>query len=77
MNADNNEAPQKKRKLFSLQEKLNIINKHEAGISNAKLSREYGVNESTIRGVIQQGEKIKQLGQCTSSSISCQTTRNR
>ena len=72
---DGTEAP-KKNELFSLQEKINIINKHDAGISNVKMSCDLGVHEATIR-CIQQAEKIKQLGQCASSSISCQSMRNK
>ena len=67
MNANKNEAPPKiKTFLFAGKIKYTVIDKHEAGILNVKISRDYGVNESTIRGIIQQGEKIKQLGQCRS-----------
>ena len=39
---DSTEVPQKI-KLFSLQEKLNIINKHDARITNVKINRYLGV----------------------------------
>ena len=52
-------------KTFLFAGKINntVLNKHEAGISNVKISHDYRVNESTTRGIIQQGENIKQLGQ--------------
>ena len=54
--------PKMKTFLFAGKINYTVLNKNEAGISNVKISRDYRVNESTIRGIIQQGEKIKHWG---------------
>ena len=48
---DGTEAP-KKRKLFYLQKKFNIINKHDAGITNVKMSSDLGVHEATRKYIL-------------------------
>jgi transposase-like protein len=42
-------AIKKKLRAISLEDKLHMINKYEAGITKAKIAREYGLNESTVR----------------------------
>ena len=46
---DGTEAPQK---MKTLQEKLNIINKHDAGITNVKISHDLGVHEATHKYIL-------------------------
>jgi predicted transcriptional regulator len=54
-----------------------MINKYEAGITKAKIAREYGLNESTVRHILDHAANYKQLGQSASTSSGSQTTRNR
>ena len=70
-------AARKKCKVISLEEKLSIITKHEAGATKAKISRDLGMSESTIRHIVQHAEQYKKQGQSASTSTASQTTRNR
>jgi transposase-like protein len=40
-------AIKKKHSVISLEDKLRMINRYEAGITKAKIAREYGLSEST------------------------------
>jgi transposase-like protein len=70
-------AIEKKRRVINLEDKLHMINKYEAGITKAKIAREYGLNESTVRHILDHAANYKQLGRSASTSSGSQTTRNR
>jgi predicted transcriptional regulator len=45
-------AIKKKCRVISLEDKLHMINKYEAGITKPKIARECGLNESTFRHIL-------------------------
>ncbi|XP_066903338.1 jerky protein homolog-like [Halyomorpha halys] len=51
-------AENKKRKSYTVEEKLAIINRVKNGASKAQLKRELGIPESTIRGWVDEEEKL-------------------
>ena len=60
---DGTEAPQKK-KTFFLQEKLNIINKHDAGIANVKIIRDLGVHATMFCVSFPYSGNIREIYTC-------------
>jgi predicted transcriptional regulator len=70
-------AIKKKRRVISLEDTLHMISKYEAGITIVKIAREYSLNESTVRHILDHAANYKQLGQSVSTSSGSRTTKNR
>ena len=66
-----------KRKSISLEQKLEIINKYEAGATKAKIGHDFSMNEGTIWSILARSKVYKNQGQSASSSSGLQTTRIR
>lgn len=66
-----------RRKWLTLEEKLNIIKSHEEGKTYAKIARENGMNESSIRTIIRKKEQYKEQAVWKTSSFSKMATRQR
>lgn len=67
----------KKRKVISLNQKLEIIKRFEKGERKIDIGRALGLNEATVRTILRESEKFKREGQKASTSIGTQSTRNR
>lgn len=65
-----NEDKSAKRKWLTLEQKLNIIKLHDDGASFAKISRDKGINESSIRLIIKNKDHYKSQGIATASYLS-------
>ncbi|XP_059173239.1 uncharacterized protein LOC131953856 isoform X2 [Physella acuta] len=52
----------KKRLVISLEQKFDVIARHERGHSNYKIGRDLGMPESTVRNIIKHSEEIKEKG---------------
>lgn len=50
---------EKKRKSYNIKEKLDIIEKVKSGISKAKIKRDFGIPEGTIRGWVAEEKKLR------------------
>ena len=48
-----------KRKCYKIHEKLELVNRVRSGISQAKVCRETGINESTLRGWLREEDKLR------------------
>jgi predicted transcriptional regulator len=68
-------AIKKKHRVISLEDKLHMINKYEAGITKAKIVRDYGLNELTVRHILDHAANYKQLGQSALTSSGSQMFR--
>jgi transposase-like protein len=69
-------AIKKKRRVISLEDKLHMTKKYQAGVIKAKISRKYGLNKS-VRHILDHAANYKQVGQSSSTSSGSQTTRKR
>lgn len=49
---------EKKRKMLSLKDKLNLIAEKNKGVTQGHLARKYGLSKSTICGIMGQAEKL-------------------
>lgn len=58
-NLSSHSARIKKRSIINLQTKMELIQKYESGDRLVKLSRQYGIPESSIRSILRSSEKIK------------------
>jgi transposase-like protein len=65
-------AIKRKRRVISLEDKLHMINRYEAGITKAKIAREYSLNESTVRHALDHAANYKQIEQSASTSSGSQ-----
>uniref|UniRef100_A0A5F8GLC9 Tigger transposable element-derived protein 1-like n=1 Tax=Monodelphis domestica TaxID=13616 RepID=A0A5F8GLC9_MONDO len=77
--SDGNTASVKKKRLvITLEQKCDVIERHERGHSNSKIGRDVGMPESTVRNIIKHAGEIKEKGKVASTFCGLQTTtRNR
>ncbi|XP_036597382.1 tigger transposable element-derived protein 1-like [Trichosurus vulpecula] len=77
--SDGNTASVKKKRLvITLEQKCDVIERHERGHSNSKIGRDVGMPESTVRNIIKHAGEIKKKGKVASTFCGLQTTtRNR
>ncbi|KAM6471896.1 uncharacterized protein PHA67_002618 isoform 2-T2 [Liasis olivaceus] len=74
----NNTRSKKKRLVITLEQKCDVIERHECGHSNAKIGRDVGMPESTVRNIIKHAGEIKKKGKVASAFCGLQTSaRNR
>jgi hypothetical protein len=71
------ESDKKKRKVITLDTKLDIIKRFDNGQSKASISRALGLNGSTVRLIVSKCNEYKEQGKVTSTSFSIRCTRNR
>lgn len=67
----------KKRNWLTLEQKLDIIRLHEEGASFAKIGREKGMVESSVRKLIKKKDQYKSQGMATASYLSKVVTKTR
>lgn len=72
-----NKASKKKRLVITLEQKFDIIDKHERGISNSDIGRVVGMSESTVRNIIKHSEEIKEKGRVAEGFCGLQTSTRR
>lgn len=70
-------SARKKRKVITLDQKIEIIRRYEEGDTKAKLGRQFGLHEATVRSILKQAEEYKRKWNFASTSATQQTTRNR
>ncbi|XP_063152245.1 uncharacterized protein LOC134492057 isoform X1 [Candoia aspera] len=74
----NSPSSKKKRLVITLEQKCDVIERHECGHSNAKIGRDVGMPESTVRNIIKHAGEIKKKGKVASAFCGLQTSaRNR
>jgi hypothetical protein len=71
------ESDKKKRKVITLDTKLDIIKRFDDGQSKASISRALGLSESTVRLIVSKSNEYKEQGKVASASFSIWCTRNR
>jgi hypothetical protein len=71
------ESDKKKRKVITLDTKLDIINQFDDGQSKASISRALGLSESTVRLILFKFNEYKEQGKAASTSFSIRCSRNR
>jgi hypothetical protein len=71
------ESVKKKRKVITLDTKLDVIKRFDNGQSKASTSRALGLNESTVRLILSKSNEYKEEGKVASTSFSIRCTRNR
>jgi DNA invertase Pin-like site-specific DNA recombinase len=67
----------KKRKVITLDTKLDIIKRFDNGQSNASISRALGLSESTVRLILSKSNEYKEQGKVASTAFSMRCNRNR
>lgn len=67
----------KKGKWLTLEQKLNVIKLHEEGASFAKIGREKGMNEASVRKIVKNKDQYKSQGIATASYLSKIVTKIR
>ena len=55
------ETPRRRKKFLTLDQKIEIVECHEAGMRHAAIARERGMNESTVRSILKRKDHIKKL----------------
>ena len=58
-NQSSGEVLPKKYKRLSIADKLEIISRSERGVPKAQIARDYGVNESVVRGIVKNRDKLE------------------
>jgi hypothetical protein len=71
------ESDKKKRKVLTLDTKLDIIRRFDNGQSKASMSRALGLNESAVRLILSKSNEYKEQGKVASTAFSVRCTRNR
>jgi hypothetical protein len=71
------ESDKKKRKVITLDTKLDIIKRFDDGQSKASISRALGLNESMVGLILSKSNEYKEQGKAASTSFSIRYTRNR
>jgi hypothetical protein len=71
------EFDKKKRKVITVDTKLDIIKQFDNGQSKASISRALGLSESTVRLIVSKSNEYKEQGKVASTSFSILCTRNR
>jgi hypothetical protein len=71
------ESDKNKRKVITLDTKLDIIKRFDNGQSKASIIRALGLNESTVRLILSKSNEYKEQGKVASTSFSMRCTRNR
>jgi hypothetical protein len=71
------ESDKKKRKVFTLDTKLDIIKRFDKGQSKASISRALVLSGSTVRLIVSKCNEYKEQGKVASTSFSVWCTRNR
>ena len=56
----------KRRKFLTLDQKIEIVQCHEAGMKTSAIARERGMNESSVRCIVKRKDQIKELVDRTS-----------
>jgi hypothetical protein len=69
------ESDKKKRKVITLDMKLDIIKRFDNGQSKASISTVLGINESTVQLILSKSNEYKEEGNAASTSFSIQHTR--
>ena len=54
------------RKFLTLDQKIEIVQCHEAGMKTSAIARERGMNESSVRCIVKRKDQIKELVDRTS-----------
>lgn len=67
----------KKRRWLTLEQKLKVIKLHEEGASFAKIGKEMGMNEASVRKIVKNKAQYKAQGIATASYLSKVVTRIR
>jgi hypothetical protein len=71
------ESDKKKRKVITLDTKLDIIKRFDYCQSKASISRALGLNESTVRLILFKSNEYKEQGKVASTAFTIRCTRNR
>jgi hypothetical protein len=71
------ESAKKKRKVITLDSKLDIIKRFDNGQSKASISRALGLSGSTVRLIVSRSDEYKEPGKVASTFFSIRCTRNR
>jgi hypothetical protein len=71
------ESDKKKRKVITLDTKLDIVKRFDNGQTKASISRALGLSESTVRLILSKSDEYKEQGKVASTSFSIWCTRNR
>jgi hypothetical protein len=71
------ESDKKKRKVITLDTKLDIIKRFDNGQSKASICRALGLNGSTVRLIVSKSNEYKEQGKVASTPFSIRCTRNR
>jgi hypothetical protein len=71
------ESDKKKRKVITLDTKLDIIKRFDNGQSKASIGRALGLSGSTVRLIVSKCNEYKKQGKVVSTSFSIRCTRNR
>ena len=66
----------RRRKFLTLDQKIEIVQCHEAGMKTSAIARERGMNESSVRCIVKRKDQIKELIDRT-SHLSPTVVRNR
>jgi transposase-like protein len=66
-----------KRKNYSIEEKLKIIDKVRSGVSKASINRECGIPEGTIRGWMKEEEKLRAFVNTVETEVGLQRKKTR
>jgi hypothetical protein len=71
------ESDKKKRKVITLDTKLDIIKRFNNGQSKASISRALGLKESAVRLIVYKSNENKEQGKVASTFFGIRCTRNR
>jgi hypothetical protein len=71
------ESDKKKRKVITLDTKLDIIKRFDNGQSKASIGRALGLSGSAVRLIVSKCNEYKEQGKVASTSFSIRCTRNR
>lgn len=66
-----------KRKNYTIEEKLQVIEKVKSGVSKASIFRESGIPEGTIRGWVKEEEKLRSFVASVESDVGLQRKKVR
>lgn len=58
--SQNGSTPKRPRKVMNLTEKVEVLNKLKSGEKISEVAKKFKVNESTIRGIRDSGDKIRE-----------------
>ncbi|KHJ42500.1 CENP-B DNA-binding domain protein [Trichuris suis] len=61
------QSDKKKRKVITLEQKIDVIRRHADGHSNSKISSDISLHEATIRKILKQETVLKERSRAVSS----------